>query len=556
MFISGGVRQLGWITTTAIFALLRTTPTRGDIVFRDITKETAIAFVHSDGGCNLKYIMENVCAGLALFDYDNDGLVDVYFLTGTPLKGCAFDRPLRNALYRNEGGWRFTDVTEKSGLGDGGFGLGVACGDYDNDGYLDIFLNNHGPNKLFRNNGDGTFSDVTEKAGLAGDTKMGAGACFLDMDGDGDLDLYAANYVQFSYEKHVIHNRHGYPIYMGPPYYPSEPHYLYRNNGDGTFTDVSQESGIAAHPGAGMGMVCCDYDNDGDTDVLIANDMGGNFLWVNDGLGRFEEMGLLTGFAYDLNGEEHGSMGVDAGDFDNDGRIDFYVTSYQRQFATLFRNTPGGMEDVTLITGAGEGTFPPVTWGNGIVDLDHDGYRDIFVACGHLQDNIDLWDDTTSYKSLNIVLKNTGKGKFVNVSDKAGDGLKVRESSRGAGFDDLDNDGDVDVVILNSRAAPTILRNDSTDQGNWLQVELRGKKNRFAVGSQVRVFAKDLTLTDEVHSGRGYQSHYGSRLYFGLGKRDTIDRVEVRWHGGKTETFSNLKINSRVTLTEGTGRVP
>jgi enediyne biosynthesis protein E4 len=526
------------------------------IVFHDQTAESGIAFVHSDGGCEKKYIMENVSAGLALFDYDNDGLVDIYFLTGTPLKDCKYNKPLRNALYHNEGNWRFTDVTEKSGLGDGGYGLGVAVGDYDNDGFLDIFLNNYGPKKLFHNNGDGTFTDVTEKAGLGGDLKMGAGACFFDMDKDGFLDLYVAHYVQFSYDKHFIHTMRGVPIYMGPPYYPGEEHSLYHNNGDGTFTDVSRESGIAGHIGNGMGMVCCDYDNDGDTDIFVANDMGGNFLWDNDGKGHFTEKGLLSGFAYDLNGEEHGSMGVDCGDYDNDGRIDFYVTSYQGQFATLYRNTGGGiLEDVTLVTGEGEGTFTPVTWGNSIVDLDNDGFRDIFVACGHLQTNIELWNDVGTYKNTNVVLQNMGNGKFVNVSDKAGDGLAVKESSRGAGFDDLDNDGKVDIVIVNSRTKPTILRNESTGQGNWLQVELRGKTNKFGVGSQARVYAGDLMLVDEVHAGRGYQSSYGMRLYFGLGKRDTIDRVEVRWMGGKTEAFRIGKVNQRITLTEGSGEI-
>jgi enediyne biosynthesis protein E4 len=551
--IGNTIRRAG--IRASVMVLLMTAIGQATIVFQDVTPQTGVTFVHSDGGCEKKYIAENVSAGVALFDYDKDGLIDIYFITGTPLKGCPPNPKARNALYHNDGNWHFTDVTEKAGLGDGGYGLAVAVGDYDNDGFLDIFLNNEGPNKLFHNNGDGTFSDVTEKAGLGGDTRMGAGACFFDMDKDGDLDLYAANYVIFNYDKHVIQTMRGFPIYMGPPYYPGDQHYLYRNNGNGTFTDISRESGIAAHPSTGMGVVACDYDDDGDTEIFVANDMGGNFLWDNDGKGHFEEKGLLSGFAYDLQGEEHGSMGVDCGDYDNDGRIDFYVTSYQNQFATLYRNRGDGMlEDVTLVTGAGEGTFTPVTWGNSIVDLDNDGFRDIFVACGHLQTNIEQWNDTATYKNPNLVLRNLGNGKFENVTDKAGDGLKVVESSRGAAFDDLDNDGDVDIVVLNSRTKPTILRNDSTNQGHWLQIELRGKLNKFGVGSQVRVYAGDLTLVDEVHAGRGYQSSYGTRLYFGLGPRETIDRVEVRWMGGKAEVFREIKINSRVTLAEGTGK--
>lgn len=555
MISKNGIGDRYAIPWAAMALVFCTFPAEGGIAFHDMTTETGITFVHNDGGCEKKYIAENVSAGLALFDYDNDGLVDIYLLTGTPLKGCPPDPKIRNALYRNEGNWRFTDITEKSGLGDGGYGLGVAAGDYDNDGDLDLFLNNEGPNKLFSNNGDGTFVDVTGKAGLGGDTRMGAGVSFLDIDKDGDLDLYVANYVIFSYDQHVIQTMRGVPIYMGPPYYPGDQHYLYRNNGDGTFTDISRESGIADLPNTGMGMVCCDYDNDGDTDIFVLNDMGGNFLWENDGKGHFEEKGLLSGFAFDQHGEEHGSMGVDCGDYDNDGLIDFYATSYQGQFATLYRNAGDGLlEDVTLVTGAGEGTFTPVTWGNSIVDFDNDGFRDIFVACGHLQTNIELWNDVGTYKNPNLVFRNTGDGKFANVSNQAGDGLQVVESSRGAGFDDLDNDGDVDIVVLNSRTKPTILRNDSTDQGNWLQVELRGKINRFGIGSQVRVFVGDLTLVDEVHSGRSYQSDFGKRLYFGLGKRDTIDRVEVRWMGGKTEVFGKMKINQKIILTEGEGK--
>jgi hypothetical protein len=305
-----------------------------------------------------------------------------------------------------------------------------------------------------------------------------------------------------------------------------------------------------------MGAVCADYDNDGDTDILVANDVMGNFLFQNDGTGKFEEVGVTSGFAYDLHGDEQGSMGVDGGDYDNDGLPDFYMTSFQGQLATLYRNLGHGLlEDVTLLTGAGAGTLPDVTWGNSFVDFDNDGDRDLFVACGHLQDNVERYDNTTTYLERNILLMNTGNGKFVSVSDTSGDGMKVMLSSRGAGFDDLDNDGDVDAVILNSRAAPTILRNDSPAQGHWLQLRLHGvKANRDAVGSRVKVVTGNLTLVDEVHSGRGYQSHYGTRLYFGLGPRPRVDRVEVRWLGGTVETFDNVPVDRLTTLTEGTGK--
>lgn len=523
------------------------------ITFKDVTAETGITFRHTDGGSGRRYVVETVSAGLALFDYDNDGDVDIYFLNGAPLLGTKVDTPPKNALYRNDGNWKFTDVTEQAGVGDTGYGLGVAIGDYDNDGDQDIYLNNYGPNVLYRNNGNGTFTDVTKEAGVGNGSQVGAGTVFLDMDKDGDLDLYASNYLDFSYEKHVACTTNGFPVYANPRHYAPLPDTVFRNNGDGTFTDVSLESGVGLHPGWGMGIVAGDYDNDGDTDVFIGNDVAENFLFQNDGTGKFEEMGLLSGFAYDLHGDEQGSMGVDCGDYDNDGWLDFYVTSYQNQLATLYRNLGDGtFQDVTLLTGAGAGTLPNVTWGNSFVDFDNNGDRDIFVACGHLQDNVELWDDTSTYHEQNILLMNTGDGKFADVSNTSGDGMLVKLSSRGAGFDDLDNDGDVDVVILNSREKPTILRNDTANDNHWLQVRLRGTKtNRDGVGARVKVVAGDLTLMDEVHSGRGYQSHYGSRLYFGLGKRDRVDRVEVRWIGGGIDVIEDVAVGQLVTIAEG-----
>ncbi|MEE8577110.1 MAG: CRTAC1 family protein, partial [candidate division Zixibacteria bacterium] len=322
---------------------------------------------------------------------------------------------------------------------------------------------------------------------------------------------------------------------------------------DGTFTDISVESGIAAQKGTGMGMVCADYNNDGDTDIYVGNDVAGNFIFENDGTGKFEEVGLFTGLAYDLSGTAQGTMGVDCGDYNNDCLLDFHVTSYQRDLATLYRNLgSGSFEDVTRVTGAGDSTLPHVTWGNGFVDFDNDGDRDIFIACGHLHDNIALFDNVTSYHVQNILLENTGREKFVNISDKCGDGLVVKLSSRGAGFDDLDNDGDIDGVILNSRRESTILRNDSVNNNHWIQIRLKGVKNNpDGIGAHVKVMAGDLNLIDEVHSGRGYQSHYGMRLHFGLGNHKKVDRIEVRWIGGGIDVFENIKVNKLLTISEG-----
>jgi hypothetical protein len=537
--------------------LLQAAGAPSPIQLTDVTRQTGITFVHTDGSSGRRYIVESVCCGLATFDYDGDGKIDILFLNGAPLPGSPITTPPpRNALYRNDGGWKFTDVTQAAGLGDTNYHLGVCVGDYNNDGHPDIYLNNFGPNILYRNNGDGTFTDVTQAAGVANGNKVGAGACFLDIDGDGDLDLFVANYVDFTFAKHQTRNINGHPAYVGPMIYGPVPATLFRNNGDGTFTDLSRESGIAAHAGTGMGVVCADYDDDGDTDIIVGNDAMANFVWRNDGSGHFEEVGALSGLAYDRNGVGLGTMGVECGDLNNDGLLDFYMTSYQKQWAIFYRNLGRGMfEDVTHVTGAGTGTFNRVTWGAGLVDFDNDGDRDLFIACGHLQDNVELWDDTTSFEERNLLLENTGHGKFVDVSARCGDGLAVKLSSRGAAFDDLDNDGDIDVVVLNSRREPTLLRNESTGRNHWIQIRLRGtRSNRDGIGARIKVVAGDLTQVDEVHSGRGYQSHYGMYPHFGLSQRTRIDRIEVRWIGGGTDVLEGMDVDRVLQINEGMSR--
>lgn len=519
----------------------------------DVTARSRIAFRHTDGGSGRRYIVESVVAGLALFDYDGDGWIDIYFTNGAPLRGTVVDTPPRHALYRNNGDWTFTDVTEAAGVGDLGYGLGVTVGDYDNDGHPDLYLSNFGPNVLYRNNGDGTFSDVTLRAGVGRGDQVGAGTCFLDIEGDGDLDLYAANYVDFHYDNHVIRKIGPHQFYPGPNDYHGVPDNLFRNNGDGTFTDVSGPAGIAAVARPGMGMVCLDYDEDGDTDVFVGNDAAANFLFQNDGRGHFTEVGLLAGVAYDGLGNANSSMGTDCGDFDNDGHLDLFMTDYSNEAPVLYRNLGQGLfEDATNAAGAASSAFPHVNWGNGLVDFDNDGDRDLFIACGHLLDNIQLIDDRTAFKVRNILLMNAGDKRFVDVSKRCGDGLDPVESSRGAGFDDLDNDGDVDAAVLNDNAPPTIIRNETATGGSWLQVQLRGvKSNRDGVGARVRVVAGDLVQVAEVHSGRSYQSHFGSRLHFGLGKHRRGDRLEVRWIGGETDVVTDVAANRTLVLREG-----
>jgi len=307
----------------------------GSIVLADVTKETGITFIHTDGSSGERYIVEPISTGLALFDYDGDGDVDIYFPNGAPLKGTKVDTPPKNALYRNDGNFKFTDVTDQAGVGDTGFGLGVATADYDNDGDLDLYVNNYGANVLYRNNGDGTFADVTAHAGVASGHKVGAAVLFFDMDKDGDLDLFAANYAGFTYENHVASSSSGIPSYAGPLDYPPTANDLYRNNGNGTFTNVSVESGIAEYKGWGMGGICADYDNDGDTDVRILNDAYADFLFQNDGTGKFEEIGLLAGAAYDMQGDTIASMAVDCVDYDNDIFIASYGHSYMGENTRL-----------------------------------------------------------------------------------------------------------------------------------------------------------------------------------------------------------------------------
>ncbi len=525
------------------------------IQLRDVTAHTGITFQHTDGSNGNYYIVESVSSGLALFDFDGDGDIDIYFLNGAPMRGTRATVPPRNALYRNDGDWKFTDVTEQAGVGDTGHGLGVTAADYDNDGDQDLYLNNFGPNVLLRNNGNGTFTDVTERAGVQNGHRVGAGTSFLDIEGDGDLDLYVANYVKYSFDQDVSRTTRGYRVYAGPRDYEPDPDTLYRNNGDGTFTDISVAAGIAAHAAYGMGMICADYDGDGDTDVFVGSDASANLLWQNDGTGKFKEVGLLSGFAYDVAGKPQGTMGVDSADYDNDGRLDFHVTSYQHEPVTLYRGVGNGfLEDVTSRSGAGLGTRGQVTWGNGFVDFDNDGDRDFFVACGHLHDNVDHFDSTTSYEARNMLFENLGKGRFVDISGRCGDGMAVKLSSRGAGFDDLDNDGDMDVVVLNSRRAPTLLRNESRTGNHWLEIRLRGtKSNRDGVGARIEVSAGGLVQVDEVHSGRGYQGHFGSRLHFGLGGRRQVDHIRVRWIGGGVDVLENVAADQILTITEGDG---
>ena len=397
-----------------------------------MTRDTGITFVHTDGHSGQRYIVETVTSGLALFDYDKDGLIDIYFPNGAALQGTHVDKPPTDALYRNEGGWRFRDVTAEAGVGEAGYSLGVAVADYDNDGDLDIFVNNYGPDVLYRNEGDGTFTDVTAGRGRQRRRYVGAGASFLDIDADGLVDLYVGNYVDFTYDKHSTTTRRGHVEYVGPRGYQPAPDFLFHNNGDGTFADVSEASGIRQCTPSTMGIVSADYDNDGDTDMFVLSDVDRNYLYVNDSHGHFEERALAAGAAYNAFGDSLGSMGVDCGDYDNDGFLDFLQTSYAGELPVLYRNLCNGtFEDFTVAANVGDGSLPYVNWGVGFVDFDNDGDRDVFIAQGHLQIEIDKYDDSTAYEVRNMLMMNNGNGMFVNVSDRPATGC-FRSSAAGA----------------------------------------------------------------------------------------------------------------------------
>jgi hypothetical protein len=350
----------------------------------------------------------------------------------------------------------------------------------------------------------------------------------------------------------------GLPEYVGPLAYPPTSNLLFHNNGDGTFTDVSVTSGISAFKGSGMGVICADFDNDGDTDIILGNDLRANFVFQNDGHGKFTEVAIPLGIAYDSFGNVQGSMGVECADWDNDGWLDVYITTYQRQLCSLYQNQKGAFfDEVSRKTGAGAGSYPLVKWGVGFVDFDNDGHRDLFVACGHLIDDVEKFDNTTSYQSRNLLLRNTGDGKFIDITDSAGSGLTPKLSSRGTAFDDLDNDGWVDGVVLNSRREPTILKNQSPRTNHWLQVQLQGtKSNRDGIGARVSVTSGGLSQIDEVHSGRSYQSDFGKRLQFGLGTHKTVDQIQVKWIGGGIDIVTNVPVDSWVKIVEGKGLVP
>ena len=522
------------------------------IRFEDATKASGLEFRHEDGSSGKNFLVELVGAGAATIDADNDGWLDVYLLNGSALPGATLDQIPTDRLFRNRQDGSFQDVTLEAGCVDKNYGLGVTVGDFNNDGLEDICITNFGEDVLLRNNGDGTFSDVTLQAGIDDGNRFGAGVIFMDIDNDNDLDLFSANYVKFDFERHERLAPKAFPYSPGPKDFPPDSDSLFLNNGDGTFTDVSGKSGISSVAGPSMGCIAGDFDSDGDWDIFVCCDGAPNLLYRNNGHGVFTEEALQLGVAYDLKGAANGSMGVDAADLDGDGLDDLIITDYSDQLMMHFRSLGGGLfEDVARVSKIGSEVLPHVKWGIGLADFDRDGDRDAFICNGHLLENAKELDPRTDYGVANCVMMNIGKGTFRSVTSSSGDALKQIASSRGAVMDDLDNDGDIDVAILNCDAISQYLRNITVTTNPWISLDLRGRKaNRSAIGARVTVDAGGKKQVSEVRSGRGYQSHYGSRLHFGWKNNESFADITIQWPTGELQMLKGVRPNQILTIVQ------
>ncbi len=517
------------------------------IQFTDVAPQAGITLVNSSGEQHKTYIVEAHGAGAAWIDYDRDGDVDLFVANGSRLEAYAAGQAPSDALYRNDGG-HFTDVTAAAGLRDRSWSFGVAAGDYDNDGHTDLYVTQLGRNTLYRNRGDGTFEDRTEHAGV-GDRRWGTSAAFADYDGDGWIDLYVTNYVDF--ELGAIPARgqsetcrwRNLDVYCGPRGLRAAGDVLYHNNGDGTFSDMSSKSGIELKdPLYGLGVSWADYDNDGDVDLYVANDSTPNSLFRNNGDGSFSEIAMLAGCAYSGDGREQAGMGVDWGDFDGDGWLDIFVSNFSNDVYSLYRNDKGTrFTDATFRANLGEPTLRNLGWSTRFFDYDNDGWNDLFVANGHVYPQVETEPVGTDYAQLSQLFRNTGHGSFSEMTGEAGAAFRQPHLSRGAATADYDNDGDIDLLVTHLHEAPGLYRNDGGElAGNWISLHLRARGgNPDAIGARVEVVAGGRVRIDEVRSGSGYLSQSDFRLHFGLGQ-DSVEQVRVRWPDGGTQLLGRL----------------
>ena len=526
----------------------------------DVAKQAGLTQPVIYGGTDSKsYIIEVVGCGVAFIDYDNDGWVDLLVLSGTRLEGAPPDAT--NRLYKNNRDGTFTDVTVKSGLVRTGWASAVTVGDYDNDGFDDIFITNYGENALYHNNGDGTFADVTDKAGLRHPgARYGSGCTWVDYDRDGRLDLFVANYLNTTLEKlpkpgeNADCNWKGVPVNCGPRGLPTGFVQLFRNNGDGTFTDVSRSSRVAAASGAyPMTAVAADYDNDGWPDIYVACDSTPSWLFRNQHDGTFREEGLERGVALSEDGLEQAGMGIGIGDYDLDGNLDMFKTNFADDTNVLYRNDgKGNFDDVTIRSGLGVETRY-VGWGTGIVDLDNDGLPDLFVATGSVYPEVERRLPDYPFRTPRLVFRNLGEGRFEELMEGAGSAVTAAHSSRGCAFGDFDNDGDMDILVMNMNEPPSLLRNDVSGGGHWLKVLLVGvQTNRSAIGTRVVARYGGRRQAQEVTAQSSFYSANDRRLHFGLGTETAAD-LTIRWTNGATETIPNVAGDQLVTIREGAG---
>ena len=549
------------------------------VVFTDITASAGLSrAVNTFGSANDKqFLLEEMGCGVALFDYDNDGWPDIFLVNGTSFDPAIRDLNPTSYLFHNNRNGTFTDVTAKAGLTRNGWGQGCCVGDYDNDGFDDLFVSYFGRNVLYHNNGDGTFTDVSEKAGVAGSAdRWGAGCCFLDYDRDGHLDLFVANYVNFDLahapkpgEAMYCHYNE-IPVPCGPQGFAGGTNILYRNRGDGTLVDVSEESGIARPRGPGsmvfvknnwqssgsygMGAAAADFDNDGWPDIYVACDSAPSLLYRNNHDGTFREIAVAAGCALDENGVALSGMGVSVADYDGDGWLDIARTNFSEQITTLYRNYGNGaFEDASIKAGLGINR-KYLGFGVGFSDFDNDGWRDLFIANGHVYSQIEGRKLHIAYRQPKILYRNLGNGRFEDVSLKVGPAIREENLARGCAFGDLDNDGDVDVIVNNLNGPPTLLRNDGGNKGNWIMIKCVGtRSNRSAIGARVKVTTGGLSQIDEVMSGSSYYSQNDLRLHFGLGKATTVDAIEIAWPSGLKESFKSLAVNQLLIVQEAKG---
>jgi enediyne biosynthesis protein E4 len=503
------------------------------------------------------YLPETTGAGCAFLDYDNDGWLDIYLVNSGK---CDFYSPqpaLRNALYHNNRDGTFTDVTDKAGVGSGGYGQGVAVGDYDGDGFQDIYVTQYGRSILYHNNGDGTFSDVTEKAGLAA-PGWASSAVWFDYDNDGRLDLFICRFVDFDKSKNKFcgNRETGQRYYCIPRVYEPMPSWLFHNNGNGTFTEVSSQSDIGKSLGKAWGVVATDINNDGWMDLFVANDTVANFLFANRGKGAFEEIGLQADVGYSADGRARSGMGVDSADYDQDGWMDLFVSNVDQEMYALYHNDHDEVfDDMAVATGIGMTTRLMSGWGAKFFDYDNDGDLDLFLANGHPDDRIEERYSQVKYKEPMLLFRNTGKG-FQNVSETAGPVFTQSFAARGMAMGDFNNDGAVDVLVAVNNAAPVLLKNNAGKQNHWLGVRLIGKiSNPDAIGALITYQAGDLKRSRFKVGGGSYLSSHDQRIVLGLGPHTKVDSLEVRWPqpSGKTERFTGLASDRYITIVEGQG---